>query len=108
MGWSAAFTQPAVGYKDERRRRLMELQTIVIDLGKTVFHLVGVNVRGEVVVRKTRAPSPHTSRKPGSLYSDAPRVRNSMASKVLPAPAPPQISVARPRGKRPPLISRAT
>src|SRR5882762_5826194 len=52
MGWSAAFTQPAAGYKDERRRRLMELHTIGIDLGKTVFHLVGVNVRGEVVVRK--------------------------------------------------------
>ena len=26
--------------------------TIGIDLGKTVFHLVGVNARGEVVVRK--------------------------------------------------------
>jgi transposase len=31
----------------------MELHTIGIDLGKTVFHLVGVNLRGEVVVRKT-------------------------------------------------------
>src|SRR5580704_1238680 len=30
----------------------MELQTIGIDLGKTVFHLVGLNQRGEVVVRK--------------------------------------------------------
>jgi transposase len=30
----------------------MEIRTIGIDLGKTVFHLVGVNVRGEVVVRK--------------------------------------------------------
>jgi transposase len=30
----------------------MELHTIGIDLGKTVFHLVGVNLRGEVVVRK--------------------------------------------------------
>ena len=30
----------------------MEIHTIGIDLGKTVFHLVGVNVRGEVVVRK--------------------------------------------------------
>src|SRR6201982_425941 len=35
-----------------RRRRLMELHTIGIDLGKTVFHLVGLNLRGEVVVRK--------------------------------------------------------
>src|ERR1017187_9346916 len=51
MGWSAAFTQ--VGYiRGVRRRRPMELHTIGIDLGKTVFHLVGLNQRGEVVVRK--------------------------------------------------------
>jgi len=30
----------------------MELHTIGIDLGKTVFHLVGLNLQGEVVVRK--------------------------------------------------------
>jgi transposase len=30
----------------------MELQTIGIDLGKTIFHLVGLDRRGEVVVRK--------------------------------------------------------
>ena len=30
----------------------MEIRTIGIDLGKTVFHLVGVNGRGEVVFRK--------------------------------------------------------
>lgn len=30
----------------------MELHTIGIDLGKTVFHLVGLNLRGEVIVRK--------------------------------------------------------
>src|SRR5258708_40001140 len=30
----------------------MELHTIGIDLGKTVFHLVGLNLRGEVVVCK--------------------------------------------------------
>jgi transposase len=30
----------------------MELHTIGIDLGKTTFHLVGLNQRGEVVVRK--------------------------------------------------------
>src|SRR6202049_696232 len=30
----------------------MELHTIGIDLGNTVFHLVGRNPRGEVVVRK--------------------------------------------------------
>src|SRR5580700_3066631 len=30
----------------------MELHTIGIDLGKTVFHLVGLDLRGEVVVRR--------------------------------------------------------
>jgi hypothetical protein len=30
----------------------MEIRTIGIDLGKTVFHFVGVKERGEVVVRK--------------------------------------------------------
>jgi len=30
----------------------MEIRTIGIDLGKTVFHLVGINARGAVVVRK--------------------------------------------------------
>ena len=30
----------------------MQLDTLGIDLGKTVFHLVGLNPRGEVVVRK--------------------------------------------------------
>jgi transposase len=30
----------------------MELHTIGIDLGKTVFHLVGLNLRSEIVVRK--------------------------------------------------------
>jgi transposase len=30
----------------------MEIHTIGIDLGKTVFHLVGLNAGGEVVVRK--------------------------------------------------------
>src|SRR6266704_2725598 len=40
------------GMRGERRSRPMELHTIGIDLGKTVFHLVGLNLRGEVVVRK--------------------------------------------------------
>ena len=30
----------------------MQIRTIGIDLGKTVFHLVGLNLRGEAVVRK--------------------------------------------------------
>src|SRR5260370_26816482 len=35
-----------------RRTRPMELHTIGIDLGKTVFHLVGLNLGGEGVVGK--------------------------------------------------------
>jgi hypothetical protein len=31
----------------------MDIHTIGIDLGKTAFHLVALNVRGEVVMRKT-------------------------------------------------------
>jgi transposase len=30
----------------------MELHTLGMDLGKTVFHMVGLSARGEVVVRK--------------------------------------------------------
>ena len=30
----------------------MEIHTIGIDLAKTIFHLVGLNARGKVVVRK--------------------------------------------------------
>jgi hypothetical protein len=31
----------------------MEIATIGIDLGKTVFHLVGLSARGDVVVGKS-------------------------------------------------------
>jgi hypothetical protein len=30
----------------------MDIRTVGIDLGKSVFHLVGVSATGEVVVRK--------------------------------------------------------
>ena len=30
----------------------MEIRTVGIDLGKTLFHFVGANARGEVVVRR--------------------------------------------------------
>jgi transposase len=52
MGWSAAFTPERQGVEDERRRHSMKIHTIGIDLGKTKFHIVGLNERGEVVVRK--------------------------------------------------------
>src|SRR5260370_2625440 len=45
---------PAVGWviRNAWRRSAMELSTLGIDLGKTVFHLVGMKQRGEVMVRK--------------------------------------------------------
>ena len=36
----------------------MELFTLGIDLAKTTFHLVGMNQRGEIVVRKRFSPHP--------------------------------------------------
>src|SRR5260370_15466499 len=39
---------------DDRKRHSIELHTIGIDLGKTVFHLVGLNQCGEVVVRSAQ------------------------------------------------------
>src|ERR1700745_66263 len=49
MGWSAFLASRATEYK---RRHPMDIHTIGIDLGKMIFHLVGLNLRGEVVVRK--------------------------------------------------------
>src|SRR6202048_4515136 len=40
------------GIRGVHRRRPMEIYTIGIDIGKTVFNLVGLSVQGEVVVRK--------------------------------------------------------
>src|SRR5579863_2291678 len=40
------------GIRGVQRRHLMEIHTVGVDLGKTVFHLVGLSVQGEVVVRK--------------------------------------------------------
>jgi hypothetical protein len=51
LGWSAAYS-PARDIRKVNRRRSMEIRTIGIDLGKTVFHLVGINPVGKVVVRK--------------------------------------------------------
>src|SRR6478672_4290568 len=38
---------------------------------------------------------------PGSLYSSAPRTRNSSPNSVFPVPGPPQTSAVRPLGKPP-------
>src|ERR1700726_2312734 len=40
------------GCRGKHRWCSMEIRTIGIDLGKTVFHFVAVNARGQVVVRK--------------------------------------------------------
>ncbi len=44
--------QQLLGYKGCTEEGSMELHTLGIDLGKTVFHMVGLSARGEVVVRK--------------------------------------------------------
>src|ERR1700758_2139642 len=51
MAWSAAYAP--WGYKRcTDWRRSMEIHTLGIDLGKTMFHLVGLNAAGEIVLRK--------------------------------------------------------
>jgi len=40
------------GIRAIHRRHPMEIHTVGIDLGKTVFNLVGLSVGGEVVVRQ--------------------------------------------------------
>jgi hypothetical protein len=52
-GMSAASARQQLEYKRRTEEDPVEIHTIGIDLGKTVFHLVGLNVRGEVVMRKT-------------------------------------------------------
>ena len=52
MGWSAAESHVVGGIECGGRRPVMELHAIGIDLGKTLFHLVGVDACGNVVVRK--------------------------------------------------------
>src|SRR5678816_4232374 len=56
-------------------------------------------------VASSTSDSSNDMKTPGSLKSVAPRTRNSMAKSVLPAPALPQISVGRPAGKPPRVIS---
>jgi transposase len=39
-------------YKREHKETIMDVHTVGIDLGKTIFHLVAMNDKGEVVARK--------------------------------------------------------
>src|SRR5712692_5574068 len=50
MGWSAAGTLNLCRLRG--RRHPMKLHVLGIDLGKTVFHLVGLDSTGKVVIRK--------------------------------------------------------
>jgi hypothetical protein len=50
MGWSSADLLEVV--ECGASRRLMKLHVLGIDLGKTVFHLVGLDSTGRVVIRK--------------------------------------------------------
>src|SRR6202162_3907578 len=50
MGWSAAGTLYLC--RLDGRRHPMKLHVLGIDLGKTVFHLVGLDSTGKVVIRK--------------------------------------------------------
>src|SRR5215469_17871861 len=55
MAWSAP--SAPWGYKRcTDWRRSMEIHTLGIDLGKTIFHLIGLNAAGEVVLRKKYSP----------------------------------------------------
>src|SRR5690242_5179276 len=56
MAWSAAKTP--LRCRAEQRRAAMEIRSIGIDLGKTVFHLVGVNTLGDLVIRNKCSRTP--------------------------------------------------
>src|SRR6185369_13050961 len=56
-------------------------------------------------VASSSLDSSNDMKTPGSLKSVAPRTRNSMAKRVLPAPALPHTSVGRTAGKPPRVIS---
>jgi hypothetical protein len=52
MRWFAAVLSPQPRYKRHTEEVSYRLHAIGIDLGKTVFHLVGLDLRGKVLVRK--------------------------------------------------------
>jgi hypothetical protein len=52
MGWSVAFQNQLWNDEDERRRLSMTTHICGIDIGKTVFHLVGLSKEGHIIVKK--------------------------------------------------------
>ena len=69
------------------------------------FQVRQVEAQGGDVLGQFLRVSSKDMKTPGSRNSVAPRTRNSMASRVLPQPAPPQTRVGRPLGRPPPVIS---
>jgi hypothetical protein len=70
MGWSASevgrdVIEGAAGVVP-RRRPSKEIRAIGIDLGKSMFHLVAVDARGQVLERRSPAGSLIASRRAGS------------------------------------------
>src|SRR5664279_4294498 len=63
------------------------------------------NPSDDTFVANSSADSSKDSRTPGSPNFCAPQARNSSPNRVLPDPAPPVTSVARPRGRPPRVIS---
>jgi hypothetical protein len=61
VDFATSFWHNQEGWQNITRRHPMKIHTIGIDLGKTSFHLVGLNERGEVVVRRC-STSPRTGR----------------------------------------------
>ena len=62
----------------------MRLHTIGIDLGKTLFHLVGLDQRGEVVLRKkfSRKQLLHLARMACAVLAKNERYRPPMLAAV--------------------------
>jgi len=67
--------------------------------------LVEVEAERAHVLDRSFSVSSKAMNTPGSSKSSAPRSRNSMPKSVLPQPALPQMSVGRPRGRPPRVIS---
>jgi hypothetical protein len=53
MGWSVAFQEYFVeGYRRAKEGHLMTAHVCGIDIGKTVFHLIGLSKEGHIVIKK--------------------------------------------------------
>lgn len=89
--------------------RLLDLAALDMDVLEREFFCAASFPRSKPSERtlavSSSAVSSNIMNTPGSPNCVAPRTRNSMARRVLPAPALPQTSVGRPAGNPPPVIS---